>query len=293
VDKELKLVKVASRQVKKEVYSRHSIRPTIKTTTVHDYELHHPDTDEPVFKLGPKPYGKGYKLQWHDYQKSSWPHLEGSLEHNGGLNYGKGMEVGAKDYSIYRGTELYKNAARGGFKDTLVHSKGEDGNWKFHDPDTHELITHTVTHENGYSQKHIVNRSYLQNHGIDDTAWQNHSATHPYELAKHIYSQKGKKYAAHGLHTANTTMAVFKSGGGTDEELSAAHEKRIQGHLATRLQNRNPKLVRHTPTLFTYHADPMGDHDGEVHGVSHAVGGRLYHHDSGTYVSKHTSQDKF
>lgn len=309
----LKLVKANEREEERKIpISKYSSHYTTKKVKVHDLELHHSETGEPIFRVTPDTgYGsKGkYNLEWHPYMTSQYPDLENSYEHGKKNSSPKYLSTtGGKDYIAGQATQVYKTAARAGFKDSIPHKVTPTPSDEyplahkitFHDPETGDPI---VTHKsNGWSGKTTYHPEYLEKHGIDQAIVQN-SPSHPYDLAKKLYSEKGKSYTAigvssHGYHwrqgygsssgymsRGNAATDVYKAGPGvTDEQLSASHEERIRAQYGS---NPHFKLERHSPTVFTvvHSTDPDVDKWGKnIHSI--AAGGKLFHHEFENYNSQ-------
>lgn len=262
-----------------------------KMKTVNEYELHHPETGEPVFKLSPGYKGNEYKLEWHDYHKSAHPGLEDSYEHGKNHHDIRHFTVSGKDQAKWVGTNIYKEAARKGFKDTLhVHhsltnEKGKPLVSHFKDPETGETIVHQNAQE--YPVKHTVNSKYLSNHGIDHDITKGLKWESGYDLAHKIYGEKGKSYNAIGIHSSDASHKVYKASG-SPEEASAAHENHLIGKYS---RYDNFKVTRHSPTSFVGTAHSYGT---DIHFASHVHDGHIHEfHSAAAEFTKKKLEHRF
>lgn len=283
---ELKFVKANPREVEVEKYPNKYSTKTIKVKeTHHDLELHN-DVGEPIFSVSKKPYTKGYDLEWHPYMKEQHPGLERSFEHGSRkLHADKAFFADSKDSALYRGQAIYQEAARAGFKDKIPHTVAPEPTEKnpqahritFRDPETSEpIVTQHV--RNPYDSAITYHPEYLGKHGISpDQVKSMKHAGHGYTLAKMIMAERGKDITgigvkSYGKHDHSST--VYKANvGKTDEDLSAAHEKKIRDEFGNKP---NFNLVRHTPTVF--HATGGEADSSSFHVMSLAHDGRLVTH---------------
>lgn len=299
-DFKLKLVKTNEREEDRQVQaSKYSSRYITKKVKVHDMELHHPETGEPIFTVHPQTgYGsKGkYDLKWHSYMTDQYPDLEHSHEF-GSRHYDreKLTSQSGKDYIPHTGTRIYREAARAGFKDPIPHTvhpspteSDPTAHTKiFRDPDTNDPIVSKypngqIKYHGPYMDKNNIDRSILDQpyakhyRGNGTNHFGGGRIHNAYEFAKHIYSQKGQTFNAIGNRSGGGVITYSGVKGKSDEDLSRAHEENVKKRF-TAENYLEPEIHRHSPTIFQAKVHSGGIprtlhsivHEGRVTEASH------------------------
>ena len=259
------------------------------------YQLRN-ELNEPVFTMKKSySYGRDHAFEWHPQFLKKHPELEHSVEFGKNKNRYQG---GNKEDAIGRATNIYNNAAKKNFRDTLEtktehftkpetdqvfnHQTNEfdevtkDVPYRIHhyyDRDTGERIgsseAHTTKYGNpgGGHSKFTENPEYVKKHNIHPDILDNLKKTvsNAYDTAVNVKKEKGKEYSGVGESVGRSNHIIYKTTK-SPEEASLAHEKYIAANNPTH------KIVRHSPTSFTAVAGKNYSHDF----MSHVIGDKIH-----------------
>lgn len=292
----MKYVRSATNQVEKSVPAyRGPFRHVKKTVPVHEYEIHHAVTGEPLFSIKHQSYGKEKTLEWHPHMQEMHPGIEETFEHGKHHHDRERNRASSKDMLLYRANEIYSHAAASEFKDPIRHTvtphgKDEYGEeqsmHEFHDENGERLghaIQSTRYGKNLYGKQFSVDASYLKKHNILPSTL-NSLPNHPYFAAKALTKMKGNadKFVATGQHKHGKTETRVYRVVGDPAEASKRHEEQITSKHKKYSPQNQVEITRHGPHAF--HAvlkDAEGKSEGTV--TSMISGKNLFSHHTDRY----------
>lgn len=281
------------------------------------WNLHDPETNEPVMTVKPAGWGRETRVEWHPDFLEKHKDLANSYEWGNPAKAGeyKGNSFKSRSDAVNAMNGRYMEAARAGFRDTIhtqkerlsdeefekikddyaehhqndawahgdIHRAADEENVRrvthYSDPETGErIITHRFSAEHG---KHVysINPKYLTANNIDKDVARTLIEKNPdvYRKAVALFKNKGKQARLTGRTMSSDGAYHTYKVNGAPEEASTAHEEAVQ--------KRHPgiQITRTGPTTFTGIMQPQRAYDTGKFVTSHIIGDTLHTTTSGIH----------